>query len=145
MEPYSNDNDFTMWGFGATIRGEEVPLFPMSDDGGTVVHGANGLLDAYDHTFIDNPLYMEPTKEASIAPLIQSAMYRAIQKSDKEHSYSVLCILTAGNIGDELRETIDTICTAAEDAPLSIVIIGVGDNEESFEGIREVLANGGKL
>ncbi|CAB9508204.1 Copine-6 [Seminavis robusta] len=144
MEPYSNDKEFSIWGFGGDIRGEAVSLFPVGDADGTV-HGASGLLDAYDTTFTSNPLYMEPADDANIAPVIQSAMYRAIKKSEQEHCYSVLCILTAGNIGDDLRDTIDTICTAAEDAPLSIVIIGVGENEEAFTTIRKVIANGGKL
>jgi Copine/C2 domain len=144
MEPYSKDSEFTIWGFGGDLRGESVPLFPMGGDDG-VVHGATGMLDAYDMTFVENPLYMEPAETANIEPLIQSAMYRAIQKSEKEHCYSVLCILTAGHLGSELRETIDTLCTAAEDAPLSIVIIGVGENEAGFDTISKVVANGGKL
>lgn len=53
--------------------------------------------------------------------------------------------MTPGNIGADLTITIVTICNAAEDAPLSIVIIGVGDDAEANETIRASLANGGKL
>ena len=103
------------------------------------------MMEAYDTTFLENPHYIEPAEEANIAPLIQSSMYDAIQKSETEQSYSVLCILTAGKLAENLAETIDTVCTAAEDAPLSVVIIGVGDNQEEFEEIKLLLANGGKL
>lgn len=126
LEPYSSDH-FAIWGFGGDVDGEMVPYFPMGNYGGAA-KGSLGLLDAYDATFIHGPHWMEPTDEPSIAPLIQAAMYRAIQKSEHEHSYSVLCIVTAGNIDEDLLNTIDTICTAAEDAPLSIVIIGVGED-----------------
>lgn len=144
LEPYANDGDFSIWGFGATLRGEEITHFPMGRGDGSV-KGASGLVDAYDSTFTENTNYMEPAENTDIAPLIESAMYEAIQKSEIQQSYSVLCILTAGRIVEDLGETIDTFCTAAEDAPLSVVIIGVGDNEAEFEDIKLLLANGGKL
>lgn len=142
-EPFSN-GEFNLWGYGAALRGEETSHFAMGYGDGAV-QGATGLLDAYDASFIENPHFMEPVAHADIAPLIQSAMYGAIQKFETEHCYSLLCILTTGRIGDDLREIVDTVCTAAEDAPLSIVIIGVGDNTGEFEAIKEHLANGGKL
>jgi hypothetical protein len=57
-------------------------------------------------------------------------MFRSIRASQKRQGYSILCILTAGDIVD-LQESVDLICTAAEDAPLSIVIVGVGNRDFS--------------
>ena len=145
MEPFAHSQEFSIIGFGATARGETVTHFPMGDDKHGAVKGAKGLLDAYDTLFIDNPQFIEPVDHVAIAPLIQTAMYRAIQKSENDKSYSVLCILTAGKFDEDLLKTIDTLCTAAEDAPLSIVIIGVGENKDEFDGIQMVFANGEKL
>lgn len=63
-------------------------------------------------------------------PLIQAATFRTVKSSRKRQCYTVLAVFTAGVIVD-LPETVDLICTAAEDAPLSIVIIGVGNKDFS--------------
>lgn len=144
MEPYSKDKQFTMLGFGATVQGESVPLFSLGSDDGAV-RGAQGLLDAYDELFEYNRLFIEPDENPKIAPLIQNAMYQAIRESEVNQSYSVLCILTTCKISDNIRQTIDIICTAAEDAPLSIVVIGIGDNQEDLDSMKLLLANGSSL
>jgi hypothetical protein len=116
-----------------------------SGDG--IVKGAKGLLDAYDETFQDNPLYVEAVDEAKLAPLIENAMYQAIHNMKSSQCYSVLCILTAGKIVDDIHHLIDTICTAAEDAPLSIVIIGVGgdDRRDDLDSMKMLLNNSSTL
>jgi Copine/C2 domain len=144
LGPYVNKEQFNIWGFGATLQGEDTALFPMGHGDGPAI-GVSGMLEAYEKTFTEHPRYMEPAANSSIVPLIQTAMYEAIQKLEVEQSYSVLCILTAGKIINDLDATIDMVCTAAEDAPISIAIIGIGDNEGDFEDIKLLLANGGKL
>jgi Copine len=121
IESYNKRKEFNIWGFGATINGEEQPVFPL---GSGVGIGANGLLDRYENFFGDKPTH-EPKEGAVIKPVIQKAMYKAIEVSANRHCYSVLCILTAGGVYD-VQDAINSLCTAAEDAPMSVVIIGVG-------------------
>ena len=121
MESYSKQKEFNIWGFGAKIDGEEKPILPL---GSGVGIGANGLLDLYENFFGDEPTH-EPGEKPVLKPTLEKAMYRAIEQSRVRHCYSVLCILTAGNVFD-LQLAVDVLCTAAEDAPLSVVIIGVG-------------------
>lgn len=133
MESYSKEKKFRIWGFGTNISGEERPIFPMGDGFGV---GANGLLDAYDNFFGEDAKH-EPGERPIIKPSIEKAMYRAIELSRTKQCYSVLCILTAGSVLD-LQDAVDSLCTAAEDAPLSVVIIGVGlGNIETFRNLFE--------
>jgi hypothetical protein len=116
--------DYAMWGYGAKIKGIQHPYFQM----GERLRSADDLLKAYDHTLSpENPdLELGPT--AHMKNIIQAAMYRAIRSSQEKQCYSIMVILTTGVIAD-LQESIDAVCAAAEDAPLSIVIIGVGDDK----------------
>lgn len=132
MESYSKHKHFKIWGFGADINGENVPVFPLSDGVGL---GANGLLDLYE-TFFGEAITHDPLEQSAIKPVIEKAMFEAIEQSHVRHCYGVLCILTAGEVAD-IQETIDSLCTAAEDAPLSVVIIGVGLGSE-FETFKNL-------
>lgn len=134
MESYSKHKHFKIWGFGADDKnGEPVPVFPMGEGVGV---GANGLLDLYEN-FFGEAVTHDPNEEAYIKPVIQKAMYEAIEQSHIKHGYSVLCILTAGEVYD-VQETVDSLCTAAEDAPMSVVIIGVGPGDfETFKNLFE--------
>lgn len=121
MESYSKNKKFNIWGFGADINGEEKPVFPLGEGVGV---GANGLLDLYEQFFGEEVTH-DPLEEAAIKDVIQKSMYQAIKRSQKRHCYSVLAILTAGEVYD-VQDAVDSLCTAAEDAPMSVVIIGVG-------------------
>lgn len=133
MESYSKDKIFNIWGFGAAFNGDEKPIFPLGSGAGV---GALGLLELYNEFFGDEPTH-EPGEVPILKPTIIKAMYRAIEQSHVRHSYSVLCILTAGNVLD-MQKTVDCLCTAAEDAPLSVIIIGVGEGDFStFKGLFE--------
>ena len=127
--PYSSEQDFSIWGFGSDTGGEKMPRCLVGESDGATKRLLN------------------PPEKISITSLIQMAMYRAIQGLEPQHCYCVLCILTGGNIVNEnLNHMIDMICTAAEDAPLSIVLFGIGEDKEAFETIGTVMgADGGNL
>jgi hypothetical protein len=126
--------DYAMWGYGAKIKGIQHPYFQM----GERLRSADDLLKAYDHTLsLENPdLELGPT--AHMKHIIQAATYRAIRSSQERQNYSIMVILTTGVIAD-LQESVDAICAAAEDAPLSIVIIGVGDDK--FDDVHLLLGD----
>ena len=70
----------------------------------------------------------------------------AISKADEEGypgtSYSILMIITDGTI-DDMDDTIKAIIDASNNAPLSIVIIGVGDCK--FKNMEELDGDDGTL
>ena len=133
MENFARGRHSSVWGFGAKIRGENKTCFTMAEN----LCRAEELLKAYDSTIVDNAFF-ELGGPAQLKPIIETAMFRSIRASQKRQCYHVLTILTAGDVVD-IPETIDLICTAAEDAPLSIVIIGVGNGD--FSKIEKLTGN----
>jgi hypothetical protein len=117
--------DFVLWGYGARTPAGHQTFFGM----GERLKGANDLVKAYDRTFSPknrNRLIME--KDAQLRLIIQSAMSRAVNASESNrHCYSTLVILSTGCCSD-VEESIEAICQA-EDTPLSIVVIGIGQGD----------------
>lgn len=122
-ENFARGKHSSIWGFGAKIKDEFRRCYCVADH----LCGGKELLKAYDDNIAENPDFSlgEP---AFLRPLIQSATFRTIKSSKRRQCYTVLTIFTAGEIVD-LADTVDIICTAAEDAPLSIVIVGVGNKD----------------
>jgi hypothetical protein len=114
-------NEYLMWGYGAKLRGAYTPHFLISGE----LPDTDSLLEEYNNFFSDENGYAELHPTAELGPVVQAAMYNAIQASMRTQCYSTLVILSTGEISD-MQQTVDGICAAAEDAPLSIVIIGVG-------------------
>jgi Copine/C2 domain len=137
FEAYDGKKEYTMWGYGAKVNGVYHPYFVMGDR----LNGAASLLKAYDDAFSGtNEKNMKFTGKAELSHIVQTSMYRAIRSNQATRQcYSTLVILSTGEISD-LQETVDAVCAAAEDAPLSIVIIGVGAMG-NFERLQRL--NGG--
>jgi Copine len=137
FEAYDGKKEYTMWGYGAKVNGVYHPYFVMGDR----LNGAASLLKAYDDTFSDtNEKNIKFTAKAELSHIVQTSMYRAIRSNQATRQcYSTLVILSTGEISD-LQETVDAVCAAAEDAPLSIVVIGVGATG-NFERLQRL--NGG--
>lgn len=133
MENFARGKYSSVWGYGAKIKDEVKDIHLMAE------HLCLGkeLLQVYDRNVVDNPdLSLGPT--AKLRPLIQAGTFRTIRSSKRRQCYTVLCIFTAGKI-DDLQETIDLICTAAEDAPLSVVMIGVGNRD--FSAVEKLVGD----
>ena len=139
-EVYEGKRDFIMWGYGAKLKGDYHTHFPIGEH----LKDAEALLKAYDATFSEDNTSLDMFKTAEIKPVVQAAMYRAIRNSKAKQCYSTLVILSTGEVMD-LQEAIDAVCAAAEDAPLSIVIIGIGNG--NFDRIQLLAGGdaGGKL
>mmetsp|Transcript_967 Transcript_967/g.2212 ORF Transcript_967/g.2212 Transcript_967/m.2212 type:complete len:633 (+) Transcript_967:86-1984(+) len=129
-ENFSRGSYSSLWGLGAEINGEYRDCYPMKE---RICTGKN-LLKAYDDNVVNNPGFALG-KEASLNPLVEAATFRTIKLSKKRPIYTVLAIFTAGDFED-LEETVDLICRAAEDAPISIVIIGVGNSD--FTSVKQL-------
>jgi hypothetical protein len=138
-EVYEGKREFTMLGYGAKIKGIWQPSFVIGDK----LRGADDMLRAYDETFSDDNVDFELGEQACLSHIVQAAMYRSMERSRDRQCYTTLVILTAGDVSD-LRRAEDAICSAAEDAPLSIVMIGVGTGD--FESVLYLTGFGfGKL
>ena len=125
---FEGEKDYAMWGYGAKINGEQIRQpFLM----GERLKDADALIEAYDRNFAPDNTAFELGNNGYLKPVIQAGMYRAIKNNQESQCYSTLVILTTGEISDVV-DAIDVICAAAEDAPLSIVIIGVGNDDFQF-------------
>jgi len=126
---YDTDNQFPVWGFGAKYGGQVYHLFQCGPT--AEVHGVNGILEAYHQTFQSGLVMSSPT---DITQVIGTAgAYAKKGQADArlqgKNKYSILLILTDGAVSD-INATIASL-TAASDAPLSIVIVGIGNADFS--------------
>lgn len=92
------------------------------------VSGVKGLLDAYRNVF-HNPLVM--SGPADFTGVIERAAQTAKNslnnaKNSNKLSYNILLILTSGIVSN-VQQTVDAL-RAASDAPLSIIIVGIGSS-----------------
>ena len=122
-ENFSRGKKSSMWALGAELEGKYRECYSIQER----LCESDGLLEAYEDNIIHNDDFNFGRK-FSLNPFIKTAIFRTIKLSKKRPCYTVLAVFAAGDFVD-LQETIDSICTAAEDAPISIVIIGVGDSD----------------
>ncbi len=122
-EHFSRGRKSSLWGLGAEFEGKYRECYSIKER----LCESTGFLEAYEDNIIHNDDFNFGT-EFSLNPFIKTAIFRTINLSKKRPCYTVLAVFAAGDFAD-VQETIDSICTAAEDAPISIVIIGVGDSD----------------
>lgn len=135
FDAYECRHKYQMWGYGASIEGVDQPFFSITDD----VENADDLIKAYDKNFAPDNSTLELGNVAELKHVVQAGMFRAQRlNSGSKQCYSTLVILSTGAITD-LQESIDAVCAAAEDAPLSIVVIGIGDGD--FSGVQRLVAD----
>lgn len=132
--PYDTDQLFPVYGFGGKINGQVSHCFPLTfNPSNPNVQGLQGIIDVYKHSLQQVQL-SGPTL---FAPIIQNATQVARISFQESHTYTILMILTDGIIND-MRETTDAIVDAT-DAPLSIIIVGIGD--ANFDAMDELDAD----
>lgn len=136
LEQYDTDKLYPVCGFGAKVKslstGEFSPTqhwFSLSETG-EEVRGINGILDLYEKA-IKRLQFHQPLL---IRPLVDYTIQRSIGScTQNNQKYTVLLLLTCGGISD-FEATIDSLVRAAEVAPLSVIIIGLGSS--NFEEMR---------
>eukprot|EP01038_Epipyxis_sp_PR26KG_P008215 gene8215-11116_t len=143
LEPYDSDKLYNVIGFGAKQRQADGSYssvqhcFPFNS--GSPVHGVNGILEAYKNV-VSDLLFSGPTL---FTPLLTTTMnlVKGEGCSQSRQKYSILLIMTDGVIND-LENTINTIIEASN-APMSVIIIGVGD--EDFSSMNALDSDKGLL
>ena len=129
VQDYDTDKQFPALGFGARVppHGQVSHEFflNLSPENNPYCFGVEGLLHAYRHSLQNVKLY-GPT---NFSPVINHVANFARTYQANGNQYFVLLILTDGIITD-LDATLAAII-AASDLPMSIIIIGVGDEDFS--------------
>jgi len=137
---YDSDKKFPVYGFGAKLpNGTISHCFPITFDEKRVeCNGISEVLALYEQAVKKISLH-GPT---NFAPIIREASRAASQAvSQTYQKYTILLLITDGEITD-IYDTIDSII-AAGGLPLSIIIIGVGN--ESFQAMKVLDADSGPL
>jgi len=122
---YDSDQQFPVYGFGAKYDGVVRHCFQVGPS--KEVHGIKGILDAYKGVF-KTPLIMSgPTVFTEVIQLAASQAKQRYQINPL--SYSILLLLTDGAVTDV--EATKQVLASVADAPLSIVIVGIGNADFS--------------
>lgn len=150
---YDSDKMVPAFGFGATTDGGRSTshCFPLTLNPGQVeVFGVEGMLGAYRHALLNVGL-SGPTH---FAPIIRQAISQACTggpATQQNQNYSIFLLLTDGQMND-VDSTIEAIvdasngegqCASTGPAPLSIVIVGVGNAD--FSAMEVLDGDDGKL
>jgi len=139
---YDNDQLFPVFGYGAIVDKKSNVVshcFPLNMTEDPNIHTVAGILNTYRNVIENQNITLYgPTY---FAPIIK--ICTQIAKNTKNNqTYSILMILTDGMIND-WQETTDCIVEASQ-YPLSIIIIGIGpDEDELFADMRELDADNG--
>ncbi|KAL3943533.1 MAG: hypothetical protein SGBAC_002391 [Bacillariaceae sp.] len=133
VQNFARGRKSSMWGLGPRIDGKTQALHLMDDK---LITGRD-LLDSYDRNIANNANFKQG-QTMKLKPLIEEATCLTIRNCRAGQCYTILTVFTAGDITD-LQETILILCRAAEDAPISLVIIGVGNRD--FSAIEKLCRN----
>ncbi|KAG5474692.1 hypothetical protein LSCM4_03867 [Leishmania orientalis] len=137
VQEYDRDRRFPAFGFGAVapFTNGTSHFFPLSGNpANAYLNGMQAVVDTYAR-LLPALQFSGPT---NFAPTIRAMTAGARQARGV---YTILLILTDGAITD-MQDTIDAI-VAADDAPLSIVIIGIGYAD--FSSMVQLDGDGGVL
>ncbi|KAJ6250416.1 copine [Anaeramoeba flamelloides] len=134
LAQYDTSNLFPAFGFGAKIGGKVSHCFPLTGDKqNPYCLGVQGLLQAYLNSFkLPAFTLYGPTNFAPIINSTAKICRNLVQQGI--HKYFILLILTDGDITD-MNETMSAIIEAS-DLPISIVIVGIG--QENFDSMEKL-------
>jgi len=132
LSEFDSDKKFPVLGFGAKYGGVVRHCFQCGASEQAV--GLEGVLSAYRSVFNSGLIMSSPT---DITEVIQTAAARAESSLDSalrsgRQTYTILLVVTDGAVSD-IQATARCI-EQVHDAPLSIVIVGVGNAD--FSGMR---------
>jgi len=139
LEPYDSNNFIEVYGYGGKFFNKDTVEFDCAltgDPKKPSVYGVKGVMDVY-HKALQTVYLSGPT---NFAPIIRKITEEARQnlpppyENNPLSKYFVLTIITDGVISD-MDETKHAIIDATN-APLSIVIVGVG--REDFTRMKEL-------
>ena len=129
-----------MYGFGADdINGKFMECFNINKDkkdGNNKIKGIENVIKEYKKTLKE----VELSGGTYFAPVIQTINEKLNQNKNKLN-YNILLIISDGKVHD-INEIIDSIIESSK-LPLSIVIIGIGD--DVTKDVKRLNGENGKL
>eukprot|EP00978_Attheya_sp_CCMP212_P031427 scaffold118712_cov51-Attheya_sp.AAC.3 len=139
---YDSDQKFPVWGFGAKYGGQIQHCFQVGPT--SEVHGVPSILDSYRGVFQTKLTMSGPTVFTEVISLAAATAQseQDLAQTRGEQAYTILLILTDGAVTD-VRATAAAIQRASS-APLSIVIVGIGNADFSaMQHLDDFDANNG--
>jgi hypothetical protein len=132
LSKYDSDKHFPVWGFGAKYDGTVQHCFQCGD--ADQHEGVSGVLNAYHSVFKSGLILSSPTVFDQVIRTAGSHATQALASAQAKggQCYTILLILTDGAVSD-----VQATARALEEvnkAPLSVVIVGVGNAD--FSGMR---------
>jgi Copine/C2 domain len=129
LAKFDSDAKFPVYGFGAKYDGEVRHCFQCGPT--EEAHGVQGVLDAYRSVFATGLIMSGPT---DITELLQTAAARAQSAQDAaarrgQQAYTIVLVLTDGALSDIQKSA--AVLKQISGAPLSVVIVGVGNADFS--------------
>jgi hypothetical protein len=129
---YDSDQRFPVFGFGAKFNGKISHCFPVGDS--PEADGMNGVLQGYRSVFSKGLTMSSPTVFAEVITHVAEQAQKQFEKKQAlgQQFYSVLLIVTDGAVAD--KQSTKIALRYANSAPLSIIIVGVGNDD--FSGMK---------
>jgi Copine len=129
LAKFDSDQKFPVYGFGAKYDGEVRHCFQCGPT--EEANGVQGVLDAYRAVFASGLIMSGPT---DITELLQTAAARAQSSQDAaarrgQQAFTIVLVLTDGALSDIQKSA--AVLKQIAGAPLSVVIVGVGNADFS--------------
>ena len=136
MANYDYDQLFPVYGFGAVIKGQRDTsmCFNINFKEDPNIQFVDNIIKEY-YSCLDKIYFSGPT---FFAPIINKII-QTIKNENDPLEYHVLMILTDGKIED-FEETVDALVEGSF-LPLSVIIVGIGDNQEDFTFMEQLDAD----
>jgi hypothetical protein len=132
LAKFDSDQKFPVLGFGAKYSGQINHCFRCGPS--EEVHGVKGVLDAYDSVFKSGLVMSGPTVFTEVIECAAARATSSMEAAQRrgQQTYTILLIVTDGEVSDvpATAQCLDNV----SNAPLSVVIVGVGDAD--FSGMR---------
>jgi uncharacterized protein YegL len=132
LAKYDSDQKFPVYGFGAKYHGQINHCVQCGS--AEEASGVQGVLDAYDSVFKSGLVMSGPTVFTEVMEVAAARARSSLEAAQRrgQQTYTVLLIVTDGEVSDvaATARCLDAISTA----PLSVVIVGVGDAD--FSGMQ---------
>lgn len=143
LAKYDHDQKFPVWGFGAKYGGVIQHCFQVGPK--PELDGIPSVIEAYRSVFRTALTMSGPTVFAEVIGLAAAearSQQEAFQRIGKQ-AYKVLLILTDGAVSDVdlTKHALD----AASDAPLSVVIVGIGGADFSAMQFLDDFQTNGRI
>ena len=129
LSEYDDDQKFPTYGFGAKYDGEVNHCFQCGDE--PEPEGVAGVLDAYRAVFSSGLIMSKPTDFTQVIEMAtaRSQAMQDLAEENGKQAYTILLIISDGAVADP-DATMEELERAVA-APLSSVIVGIGDEDFS--------------